>query len=112
MFDNDPVPSKTYKLRAPGVSEHAIYFTVVGDTVIQALFVNSKAMESFQWISALMISYTRQLSAGIPVNQIIDDMEQTFDPKGSYINPDGSNEEMHSVVQHLGRLLKRHVDDV
>jgi hypothetical protein len=71
--------STTYKFKIPD-DENAIYFTVVKDYgKVQALFLNSKQMKNYQWISALMTSYTRQMQAGISAKQIIDDMKNTFD---------------------------------
>ncbi len=101
--------SITYKLRAPGVSEHAIYFTIVGDKP-DALFINSKSMESFQWITALMTSYSRQIDSGASINNIINDMKETFNPDGSYIIPDGSGRKVHSLVHHLGLILDEHIN--
>lgn len=106
----NPVPSKTYKLRAPHLTEHAIYFTVVGDAVPMGLFVNSKEMESFQWITALMTAYIRQIRTGTSVADIIKDMCNTFDPHGSYILTDGTNREVNSLVHHLGLTLESHCD--
>jgi len=101
--------SKTYKLRAPdNVSRHAIYFTIVGDRGPERFFVNSKEMESFQWIIALMTSYSRQIGAGVHVNEIIRDMKGTFDPNGAYFIPDGSGREVNSLVHHLGLILEEH----
>lgn len=99
-------PSKTYKLRAPEMTVHAIYFTIAGDM----FFINSKEMESFQWISALMTSYSRQLKAGTDVVNVIKDMKETFDPNGKYNVPDGSGREVNSLVHHLGLILEEHHD--
>jgi len=103
----DIEPSTTFKLRAPGVSEHAIYFTIVGETEPKAFFVNSKEMASFQWITALMTSYSKHLKQGVDVKELIRDMKCTFDPKGSYIIPDGSNTQVPSIVAHFGILLEK-----
>ena len=121
--------SATYKLRTPGISEHAIYFTIVGSLIPEAFFINSKEMHSFQWVTALMTSYSRRLSHYIdnnsivgPVNvnaikqimlsEIIKDMKNTFDPNGAYIIPDGTTREAHSVVHHLGLILEQHCNKV
>ena len=104
----EPKPSFTYKLKAPGISEHAIYLTVVGGGEPEAFFVNSKAMESFQWITALMTSYSRQMSAGVPIEEIITDMKGTFDPNGSYFIDGGA--QVHSVVHHMGLILEQHME--
>lgn len=101
--------SITIKLRAPGVTEAAIYFTIVGYPNPHMFFINSKAMESFQWITALMTSYSRQVRKGIPITSIIKDMKETFDPNGSYIIPNGTNTKVNSIVHHLGLILERYV---
>lgn len=97
----------TYKVVTP-LSEHAIYFTVVGNPNPIAFFINSKEMESFQWITALMTSYSKQIKAGIELNDIINDMKETFDPSGSYIIPDGSGRKVNSIVHHLGLIIEQH----
>jgi len=101
---------KTYKLRAPGISEHAAYFTIAGNPP-ELFFLNSKEMESFQWIVALMTSYTRQLRVGIDIKTIIEDMKRTFDPGGAYIIPDGSGRQVNSLVHHLGLILEQHINN-
>jgi hypothetical protein len=108
MNNNNERPSRTYKLRAPGISDHALYFTVVGESIPEAFFINSKELESFQWITSLMTSYHRQVKAGTPIESIINDMKETFDPNGLYIIPDGTGREVHSVVHHLGLILEYH----
>jgi len=106
------VSSRTYKLKVPGEEEQTAYFTIVGDTNPTAFFVNSKEMSNFQWITALMTSFSRQVSNGAPVASIIDDMKNTFDPKGKYIIPDGSGREANSIVHHLGLILEKHMDEL
>jgi len=99
-------PSKTYKIKAiDGSMKHAVYFTIADNW----LFVNCKEMSSFQWISALMTSYSRQLKAGVPVADLVADMKNTFDPNGSYLTQDGS---MPSLVHHMGLLLERYHEPV
>ena len=74
--------SKTYKFSPPeDISPHAGYFTIAGDPP-EAFFINSKDMKSFQWITALMTSWSRQLEADVPIMDIIDDMKETFQPGG------------------------------
>ncbi len=111
MNNNAPQPSKTYKFKSPGVSDHAGYFTVVGGVVPVAFFFNSKEMQSFQWITALMTAYSRQLEAGVGVGDVIADMKDTFDAGRPYIIPDGSGRKVNSVVHHLGLLLEQHVKE-
>lgn len=102
-------PSRTYKLSIPGENEQRIYFIIVGEKDPEAFFVNSKEMSSFQWVTALMTSYSRQLRCGVPVEEIIKDMKNSFDPNGKYIIPDGSGREANSIVHHLGMVLEEHI---
>lgn len=98
--------SKTYKLKAPAVTEYSIYFTIVDSS---CFFINCKELESFQWITALMTSYSRQIKSGTDIHDIIADMKETFQPGGNYHIPDGSGREVHSLVHHLGLILEAHV---
>ena len=106
--------SKTYKLKS-GTIEQAIYFTVVdGESCVEAMFINSKEMHSFQFITALMTSYSRQIKSGIPISEIIEDMKETFDPSGSYHVQGrecagGGQLVVNSLVHHLGIILEEHV---
>ena len=105
------IPSSTYKLRAPNnISEHAIYFTIGGYPHPVWLFVNCKAMDSFQWISALMTSYCGRLHHPGGVEDIINEMKSTFAPGGRYIVPDGTGREVNSIVHHLGLTLEAHLN--
>jgi len=100
--------SQTYKLITP-VSEHSIYFIIVGKEKPFAFFFNSRAMESFQWITAKMTDLSRLIEAGVPINMIINDMKETFQPGGSYIIPDGTGRYVNSVVHHMGLILEQHL---
>ena len=103
--------SQTYQLRPP-IYEEALYFTIVGADEVEAMFVNSRHMESFQWVTALMTSYIKQLREGRAIADVIIDMAETFDPKGDYVVPGGvfAGREVNSVVHHLGLVLERHID--
>jgi len=103
--------NRTYKLRIPNC-EHALYFTVAGTPVPTMLFVNCKDMRSFEWLTALMTAYSRQLRAGVLVSDIIGDMSETFDPHGGYMIPDGSGRKAHSLIHHLGLILEQHIDEI
>jgi len=101
-------PSRTYKLRTP-YQESAIYFTVVG-TPIDAMFINCKEMESFQWISALMASYSLLVKNGVAPEKIAGYMCEVFDPNGQYVI-EGTTTKVNGVVHHLGLILRQHVRD-
>jgi len=98
-----PRPSQTYKIKAvDGSMDHAVYFTIADNW----LFVNCKAMESFQFITALMTAYSRHLQAGGSVETLVADMKDTFDTTGGY---DGGVK-MPSLIHHLGLILESHCE--
>ena len=91
----DMLTGATYKVKTP-LSDHALYITI-NDIVLNPgtehevrrpfeIFINSKAMDHFQWIVAL----TRILSAvfrkGGDVTFLVEEMRSVFDPKG-LLNP-------------------------
>ena len=83
MSQDYPQLSSTYKLKADGVSDHAMYFIIVGDPPV-AFFLNSKEMNSFE------------------------QMKEVFSPNGSYFIPGGIK--VNSIVHHLGLTLEKHID--
>lgn len=102
-------PSKTYELKASLITRFPIFFTIVGGDTVEWFFVNTKEMESFQWITALMTSYSKRLEGGCDIAIIIDEMKETFQPNGAYFLEDGSGREVRSLVHHLGLVLEGHV---
>jgi len=105
------LPSSTYKIVVPEhISKHSGYFTIVGEFEPEAFFLNSKEMISFQWVVALMTSFSRQVSAGVPVENIIKDMKSTFDPNGAYYIPSSNGVQVNSIIHHLGLVLEKHMD--
>lgn len=98
--------NRTYKLKA-NESPHAIYFTIVRDhesRKVVGMFLNSKSMEFFQWTTALMTSYTRQMATGASVEEVIAQMKESFDPHGDYVVPRRGT--VNSVVHHLALILE------
>jgi len=104
------IKSSTYKLKTP-LHEEAIYFTIVGNPPIH-LFVNSKAMESFQWITLSMSAMTMSLRKGVCIDEVIKAMKETFDPNGAYVIPDGTGRKVPSLVHHLGLVLEGHMNEI
>ena len=110
------VHGKTYKLKPP-IIEEAIYVTIndadVGGQVRPVeVFINSKNMASFQWISLI----TRLVSAHMREDRefpafIIDEMVDTYSPGGFYFIP-GTGIRVESIVAHIGIVLRGHCIDL
>ncbi len=106
---------KTYKLKSP-VYEAALYITIndlvlnVGTpeekTVPFEIFINSKAMDSFQWI----VSLTRMISAvfrkGGDVAFIVDELSSVCDPRGGYWK---KGKYISSIVAEIGTVVESHL---
>jgi ribonucleoside-diphosphate reductase alpha chain len=97
---------KTYKLKTP-LSEHALYVTINDlDKRPFEIFINSKAMEHFQWVVAL----TRLISAvfrhGGEIGFLVEELRSVFDPKGGYFHQGAY---VHSLVAAIGDIVERHL---
>ena len=106
---------KTYKLKSP-VYEAALYITI-NDLVLNKgtpdemvrpfeIFINSKAMESFQWI----VSLTRMISAvfrkGGSVTFIVEELKSVCDPRGGYWK---HGKYVPSIVAEIGTVIEDHL---
>jgi len=105
----DVLQGKTYKLKTP-LSEHALYITI--NDVIEngkqrpfEIFINSKAMENFQWIVAL----TRVMSAvfrhGGDCTFLTEELRSVFDPKAGYFS---KGKWVPSLVSEIGDIIEQH----
>jgi hypothetical protein len=106
----------TYKI-TPTSGEGSLYVTI-NDIVLNKgteheeirpfeIFINTKNVEHFQWISAL----TRVMSAifrkGGSYSFLIEELQEVFDPRGGYWS---GSKLMGSIVAHIGQVLEDHVN--
>lgn len=96
----------TYKVKTP-LSEHALYVTINDlDGRPFEIFINSKAMDHFQW----MVALTRVISAifrhGGEVNFLIEELKSVFDPRGGAFV---KGKYVPSLVAAIGDILERHL---
>lgn len=101
---------KTYKIKTP-LSEHALYITINDlDGHPFEIFINSKAMEHFQWI----VGQTRIISMVFRdrgnLKTLAEEMRSVFDPKGGYFKKGGKF--MPSLVAEIGDIIERHCIDI
>ncbi|MBF0423307.1 MAG: hypothetical protein HQL73_09980, partial [Magnetococcales bacterium] len=100
----DVLDGTTYKIKTPN-SEHTFYVTI-NDILIDGkrrpfeIFINSKSMESLEW----MVALTRVLSATFRREEnavfLVDELRSIFDAKGGYFKPGGKR--MPSIVAEIG----------
>ena len=109
----------TYKVKTP-LSDHALYITI-NDIVLNAgtehevrrpfeIFINSKAMEHFQWIVALTRIISAVFRKGGDCTFLVEEMRSVFDPKGGYFKKGGKY--MPSLVAEIGDVIESHMRSI
>ena len=112
----DVLLGTTYKVKTP-LSDHALYITI-NDIILNPgeatetrrpfeIFINSKAMDHFQWIVALTRIVSAVFRKGGDVIFLIEEMRSIFDPKGGYFKKGGKY--MPSLVAEIGEVLLLHL---
>lgn len=106
----------TYKIKTP-VSEHAFYITI-NDMVLNPdtpyekrrpfeIFINSKNMDHYQWISGLTLIISAVFRKGGDVTFLVNELQSVFDPKGGYFKKGGKF--MPSLVAEIGDAIENHL---
>ncbi|MBX2867295.1 MAG: hypothetical protein KTR18_01360 [Acidiferrobacterales bacterium] len=106
----------TYKIKTP-VSEHAFYITI-NDMVLNPdtpyekrrpfeIFINSKNMDHYQWISGLTLIISAVFRKGGDVTFLVNELQSVFDPKGGYFKKGGKF--MPSLVAEIGEAIENHL---
>lgn len=102
---------ETYKIKTP-MSDHALYITI-NDIILNGdqrqpfeIFVNSKAMEHFQWIVALTRVISAVFRKGGDCTFLIEELKSVFDPKGGYFK---QGKWMPSLVAEIGEVIEQHL---
>ncbi|MFO7642463.1 MAG: NrdJb [Candidatus Competibacteraceae bacterium] len=115
----DVLPGATYKVKTP-LSDHALYITI-NDIVLNPgtpdeirrpfeIFINSKAMEHFQWIVALTRIISAVFRKGGDVTFLVEELRSVFDPKGGYFKKGGKY--MPSLVAEIGDVIESHLRSI
>jgi hypothetical protein len=106
----------TYKIKTP-LSEHALYVTI-NDVILNPgtehelrrpfeIFINSKAMDHFQWIVALTRIISAVFRKGGDVTFLVEELHSVFDPKGGYFKKGGKY--TPSLVAEIGDAIEQHM---
>jgi len=105
----------TYKIKTP-LSEHALYVTI-NDVILNPgtehelrrpfeIFINSKAMDHFQWIVALTRIISAVFRKGGDVTFLVEELHSVFDPKGGYFK---KGKYTPSLVAEIGDAIEQHM---
>lgn len=106
----------TYKIKPP-ISDHALYITI-NDIILNEgtdhevrrpyeVFINSKAMEHFQWVIALTRVISAVFRKGGDVTFLVEELRSVYDPNGGYYKKGGVF--MPSLVADIGATIEKHM---
>lgn len=111
----DVLQSTTYKVKTP-LSEHALYVTV-SDIVLNPgtehecrrpfeIFLNSKAQEHAQWVTAMTLIISAVFRKGGDMAFLVEELRSVHDPRGGFWERDRY---IPSLVAKIGDVLHRHL---
>ena len=96
----------TYKIKPPTI-DCAIYITINDSPIGPCeIFINSKHVESFEWINALMRMASALLqNSPEGKDTVIRVLKETYDPRGGYAIKGGF---VTGIVAHIGKIFEEH----
>lgn len=114
----DVLVGSTYKIKTP-THDHAMYITI-NDIILNPgtayeerrpfeIFINSKNMSSFAWITALTRIISAVFRKGGEFSFLIEELRSIFDPKGGYFKVGGQGKFMNSIIAEIGDVLEDHL---
>jgi len=106
----------TYKMKTP-LSNHALYVTI-NDVVLNEgtdhevlhpyeIFINSKEMEYYQWVTALTRVISAVFRKGGDIKFLIEELKCIADPKGGFWH---QGKYAPSLVAQIGAILETHLE--
>lgn len=109
----------TYKIKPP-IADHAFYITI-NDIVLNEdtdhevrrpyeVFINSKAMEHFQWVTALTRVISAVFRKGGDATFLVEELRSVYDPNGGYYKRGGVF--MPSLVAEIGAIVEKHMKSI
>ncbi len=107
----------TYKIKVPTL-DHAVYITITNlvtenGIIPWEIFLSSKDMSQFQWITALMrtISFVFRYSPE-RVRDLIEELKTVSDPKDGNYFKKGHNGLIMSLVADIAMQIEKHIDSI
>lgn len=102
----ETLPGTTYKVKTP-LSDAALYVTINDcDGRPFEIFVNSKAMEHFQWTVAVTRLVSMVFRQRGDLGVLCEELRSIADPKGGYFKKGGRF--MPSLVAEIGDVIESH----
>ena len=113
----DVLEGPTYCIRPPTID--AKIFITINDYEVEdelrpfEMFCRSKHIESLSWVDLIMKLISAQLrQPGEFPWFVIDELNDTIDPRGGYIIPKSNGVMAKSIASHIGYILERHCEEL
>lgn len=110
----------TYKVVPP--EDKALYVTINHYTMNEGqpnernvpfeIFIEGGSVAHRQWVSLSTRLITSIWRKGGNCDFIVEDMKETFDPKGGYFIPGGGGRFANSIVAHIGFVIEKHLQKI
>ena len=115
----EALAGSTYKIKTP-MSDHAMYLTI-NDIILNEgtdhelrrpfeIFLNSKNMDQYQWISALTRVISAVFRKGGDCTFLVEELKAIFDTQGGYFKSGGRF--MPSLVAEIGWAIEDHLQKI
>ena len=115
----ETLSGSTYKIKTP-LSDHAMYLTI-NDIILNEgsdhelrrpfeIFLNSKNMDQYQWISALTRVISAVFRKGGDCTFLVEELKAIFDPQGGYFKSGGRFKP--SLVAEIGWAIEDHLQKI
>lgn len=112
----EALQGRTYKIKPP-ILDHALYLTI-NDIILNEgtehesrqpfeIFINSKEMESYQWIVALTRLVSAIFRKGGDALFMVEELKSVFDPNGGYFSSKRKGR-VPSLVAEIGMAIEEH----
>jgi len=109
----------TYKIKTPMI-DHAFYITINNKVLNEGtdkerlvpyeVFINTKNMEHFMWITALTRVISAVFRKGDDSSFLVEELKAVFDPRGGYYKKGGLF--VSSLVAEIGMVLETHLKKI
>lgn len=112
----DVLQGSTYKIKPPVEDGSAIYITI-NDVIVNEgtenehkrpfeIFLNSKNMDSFQWISAITRLISSVFRKGGDITFLVEELRNVHQPNGGYYQ---KGKFYTSIVAEIAEVLEKHM---
>ena len=105
--------SRTYRIQPPEEGS-PIFITITNATNVDGsirphdIFINSKNLDHYQWMTAITSLSSMVFKSGTPPEHVSATLQEVFNPAGGYFS---QKSYVPSIVADIGRTIDRHIQE-